>query len=70
MRKATDVFCPECRQVCGYTVKQGTGRAMKDGLPFEFPTWEACCDKCGAEICVSEVSDKNLAAYIEARNKQ
>lgn len=59
-------FCPECRQDLKYSVKEIKDTAELKGEVYEFNSHIAYCEKCGGEVYVAELEDKNLKALYDA----
>jgi putative zinc finger/helix-turn-helix YgiT family protein len=59
------VFCPECRQGVMYSITENVESAKLKSEIFEFTSYTACCEKCGEEVYVAEIEDKNLKALYD-----
>jgi len=53
-------FCPECRKEVDYKIKNLVEEKKVRGLEFEYTAERAYCNKCGKEIFISELHDRNL----------
>ena len=65
------IFCSECRKDVEYQIKNLVEEKKVRGLEFEYTAERAYCNKCGSEIFISELHDKNLKKIDNAyREKQ
>lgn len=60
------VFCPECREDVRYSVIKREETAKLKGDTYEFVSHIAFCEKCGEEIYVAQLEDRNLKALYDA----
>ncbi|NLD05943.1 MAG: DUF4065 domain-containing protein [Synergistaceae bacterium] len=60
------VFCPECREDVRYSVIKREETAKLKGETYEFVSHIAFCEKCGEEIYVALLEDRNLKALYDA----
>jgi hypothetical protein len=64
------VFCPECRLDVRYSLKENTESAELKGKVFEFTSQNAYCERCGGEVYVAELEDKNLKLFYDAYHQE
>jgi len=53
-------FCPECRKDVEYQIEDSVEKKEVRGMEFEYTAERAYCNKCGEEIFIPELHDKNL----------
>ena len=59
------IFCPECRKVTEYELRKVTIKKTIREKEYEFNITEAFCKKCGSEIGVHGLMDRNAQVIDE-----